>query len=271
MLSRWQAQRWCLGSSSPSLGWDALSCLTVLLFSSSQRTWESFYEFRFIVCWLSVVVLRSVPQISNSVWMLFRVLAKASTVCKPLSCVWAKAAEHLLRMPWLIQWAIHQWSFAFGQTSSQVCLWYCQPPLMASVTAFIISLKASAILEPRVAPRVARCHHACIRQQILHKNFKWFLFNLTEWLEPMECMFVCLYVYRVPAGSTKLNIKFLLNISIILLILYWTQSETYFITMWNKVWMIKKMVMLSGSQSSCSSYRCAVDPWICHFLRDWLS
>ena len=175
-LSRWQAQRWCCGSwnskpsssfrspdtstnstssspsssSSSSPGWDALpgspSLPTALLFSSTPKTWKAFMKLEP----LSVVVRTIFPRISNSEWMSFRALANTSNVCEPLSCLQARAAEHLLRLLGSIQWPVTPMKLRLlaDQQSVVVAIW--STPLMASVTAFFIPMEASSIMEHRV-------------------------------------------------------------------------------------------------------------------------
>ena len=88
---------------------------------------------------------------SNLEWMSFGALANTSNVCASLSCLQARAAEHLLRLLGSIQWPVMpmKLSLPADQQSVVVAIW--STPLMASVTAFFIPMEASSLMEHRVS------------------------------------------------------------------------------------------------------------------------
>lgn len=100
---------------------------------------------------LSVVVLRIFPRISNSEHISFRALANTSNVCEPLNCLQARAAEHLMRLSGLSQCAVTPMKLLLlvDQQSVVVAIW--STALMASVTAFFITLEASSTIERKVS------------------------------------------------------------------------------------------------------------------------
>lgn len=73
-----------------------------------------------------------------------------SNVCEPLSCLQARAAEHLLRLLESIQWPVTPMKLCLQADQQSVVMVIWLTPLMASVPAFFIPMEASSVMEHRV-------------------------------------------------------------------------------------------------------------------------